>query len=114
MRVADSAPGQGFIACELDLDDLRFSPSNLNLMAKINKPTSRVARVYISAVHGTDGQRAVGTGLDKLKMFLHNNKTLLTSFISAQHKPERTIVIEDKEYINELFTHITTIRTKTP
>jgi hypothetical protein len=77
-------------------------------MSKIDKPTSRV---YISAVHGTEGLKAVGTGLDNLKMCLDNDKTLLNSSISAQHKPDG---IEGREYINELSTPITTIRTKTP
>ena len=104
MRIADSA--QGGIACELTSDALRFSPSYF--MSKIDKPTSRV---YISAVHGTEGLKAVGTGLDNLKMCLDNDKTLLNSSISAQHKPDG---IEGREYINELSTPITTIRTKTP
>ena len=107
MRVADSA--QGGIACELTFDDLRFSPNNF--MSKIDKPTSRV---YISAVHGTDRLKAVGTGLDNHKMCLGNDKPLLTSSMSARYKPDGKVMIEGKEYINELYNPITTIRTKTP
>ena len=81
--------------CELTLDDLRFSPSDF--MSKIDKPTHRV---YISVVHGTDGLKAVGTGLDNHKMCLDNNKTLLTSSMSAQHKPDGTKVIEGKKYMS--------------
>ena len=107
MRVADSA--QGGIACELTFDDLRFSPNNF--MSKIDKPTSRV---YISAVHGTDRLKVVGNGLDNHKMCLGNDKPLLTSSMSARYKPDGKVMIEGKEYINELYNSITTIRTKTP
>jgi hypothetical protein len=62
MRVADSA--KGGIACELSwIYDFRRATSR----SKIDNPTRRV---YISAVHGTDGQKAVDTGLDNLKMCL--------------------------------------------
>ena len=107
MRVADSA--QGGIACELTFDDLRFSPNNF--MSKIDKPTSLV---YISAVHGTDRLKVVGNGLDNHKMCLANDKPLLTSSMSARYKPDGKVMIEGKEYINELYNPITAIRTKTP
>jgi hypothetical protein len=47
-------------------------------------------------------------------MCLENDKPLLTSSISAQHKPDGMMTIEGEEYINELYNPITTIRTKTP
>ena len=61
-------------------------------MPKIDKP-----------VHGTDKPKAVGTGLDNHKMCLENDKPLLTLSMSDQHKPDGTMMIEGKEYINELF-----------